>query len=210
MKIALIDLRKVYQLLYEKILSFYRNVDLAADFYWCTAVDERENLKNRPTLCLGSLEDDWSELIKVPQREFASLVDVQRFANILISIGQVIQQKNISGFTKPALQQEKLPSVDGIVLRISAKKLFDMYPYIEGAISLLAHDEINCDCDLYWTTLPDERETVDTDPELSTGSLKNDWRELENLLQHKEATCEDINRFANVLLFISEAVLRKS
>ena len=204
MKITLIELRNVYLQLYKAVLSFFNEIEIVSDYYWCTAADERENLDKKPTLCLGSLVDDWAELKKITQREFATLVDVQRFANILISIGEIVQQKSNVEKTY------KISKLENFALKISPEELVALYPYIEDAIFLIVQDKIDFPYDLYWTTLPNEREKTLADPKLSIGSLKNDWCQLQNILHNKEAIADDLNRFANVLISTSEIILRKS
>lgn len=200
MEITLAEINNMYLQLHVKLLSACEEIELCSDYYWCAAADERENLDKKPTLCVGSLEDDWAELIKILPRAFASLVDAQRFANILISIGEAMRQQN----------KLEATCVEGSVLRVSTQKLFDIFPYIIDAISLIAGDEINVGSDLYWTTLSNERENVLADPTLVFGSLKNDWSELEKLLHSQKAKVDDLDRFANVLIFISEAFFHKS
>ena len=64
------------------------------ELYWLIAPDEREDLTKEPKLCVGSLRDDLSKLKKLPSRQFATLVDIDRFANVLIALGEKMSSGN--------------------------------------------------------------------------------------------------------------------
>ena len=74
---------------------------------------------------------------------------------------------------------------------------------------MISDNAIDLPNDPYWTTLPSQREKILENPIVSIGYLSKDWHELQKLSQKKLATIDDINRFANILIAIGEAVLQK-
>lgn len=58
MKISFIDIKSIYLRLHVKILSHHEEIEIVSGDYWCAAADEREKVKKKTILCLGSLSDD--------------------------------------------------------------------------------------------------------------------------------------------------------
>lgn len=210
MKITILELTKIYTIIKETIFSSFDIIEISSDYYWHISSDERENMNKKPELCAGSLNDDWQELKLIPQRGLASLVDVDRFANILISISEAILQKNSLVNKNIDLNNAPLSAKTNSSIKISIQEVNLIYPYIEKAILLIAGNEIELLHDAYWTTLPQERERILDNPTIDVGALNKDWQELQKMHKTKLATVTDITRFANILITTGEAVLHKS
>ena len=90
MKITSHELKKLYEKIAEEI--HHRKLDTISfenDYYWAVSLDDRENLSKDPQLTVGSLRDDIEGLKDILSEDrVLSVVDINRFANILIVIGQ--------------------------------------------------------------------------------------------------------------------------
>lgn len=94
MKASLDELRCLLDLIIEELkIEGVQAVQLTGDSYWHVASDERENFAKIPDqFCVGSLIDDWNELQKAMNRKFATRVDMERLANIMIAMVEEISK----------------------------------------------------------------------------------------------------------------------
>lgn len=97
MKISIKELSTIYTYIEKWMLKFSDDeVELPNALYWSITSDKRENILKTPTLCIGSLVDDWQELQKLSQRDFATIADVDRLANVLIALGEAILRQDLT------------------------------------------------------------------------------------------------------------------
>jgi len=70
-------------------------------------------------------------------------------------------------------------------------------------------DIINLDHDFYWNIGSDERLDLTKDSSIMVGSLRDDFQSLQLLLERKHAASViDLERFGNLLIYMSESILK--
>jgi hypothetical protein len=93
MKISVDELKIIHELIIKHMeISGFEQFELDGDYYWYVSADERENFEKKPKLCVGSLQDDLNELKKIVGTQQVSIVDLDRFANVFIAIGEAISK----------------------------------------------------------------------------------------------------------------------
>ncbi len=91
MKISIDELKLISDHIIKELNRERKEIELHGDYYWCVVGRERESMEKVPDqLGVGSLLDDWIELQKIKSTKFVTVVDIERFANILISIAEAI------------------------------------------------------------------------------------------------------------------------
>jgi hypothetical protein len=92
MEIDLKDLQELFEILISKAINAgFEKIDIDSDFYQLITSGDRENFSKLPVICTGSLVDDMESLKKVLEGSNpATTVDIDRLANVLISISNYI------------------------------------------------------------------------------------------------------------------------
>lgn len=96
MKINLSDLQKLCERLIAKAIdSGFEEIDIESDNYWVITSSEREDFSVTPIISVGSIVDDMESLDKVLKGlNPPTTVDIDRFANVLLSISNYITNSN--------------------------------------------------------------------------------------------------------------------
>lgn len=64
------------------------------DEYWVVSHPDWIDFSNEPTLSVGSLEDDWKELVQMKDGRMPTPVDLDRLASVLRAISATIAPPN--------------------------------------------------------------------------------------------------------------------
>lgn len=96
MKVSLDELSVILDLIIKELkIEGHEEVELTGDYYWYVAGDDRKDfITDKPKLCVGSLVDDWTEITNAIDRKFATVVDMERLANIMIDMAAELTKPN--------------------------------------------------------------------------------------------------------------------
>lgn len=96
MEIDLKDLQKLFDILITKAIDAgFGKIDIDSDNYWVITSNEREDFSVTPVVSVGSLVDDVESLKKVlKDSNPPTTVDIDRLANVLLSISNHITNSN--------------------------------------------------------------------------------------------------------------------
>jgi len=84
-----------------------------------------------------------------------------------------------------------------------------MFAYLFKRAHACNIDHINLDHDFYWNIGSDERLDLTKDSSIMVGSLRDDFQSLQLLLERKHAASViDLERFGNLLIYMSESILK--
>ncbi len=99
MAIDIEELKEIISILLKQFIkSGIKEVELNSDYYWMISPNERENFtgENPPEPSVGSIIDDIEHLKKlIAGNSLPTLVDIDRFANVLIAISESISKSDI-------------------------------------------------------------------------------------------------------------------
>jgi hypothetical protein len=94
-------------------------------------------------------------------------------------------------------------------VEIKLKELEVMFAYLFKRAHACNIDHINLDHDFYWNIGSDERLDLTKDSSIMVGSLRDDFQSLQLLLERKHAASViDLERFGNLLIYMSESILK--
>jgi hypothetical protein len=75
-----------------------QEIQLDTDNYWIITSDNREDFStNSPEVSVGSLQDDWEQLVKILSGEHPPTpVDFDRIASIFVAVGESISKSDVA------------------------------------------------------------------------------------------------------------------
>lgn len=88
MNLRIQNLKLLIELMVNKIKKRQQNINLNLDYYWVILPYEAFKITKIPQPAIGSLVDDWQELLKVSTAENPfTVLDIDRLAHLLFAIG---------------------------------------------------------------------------------------------------------------------------
>ena len=86
MIITVKELDEVFKHIIDRLTySGIKKLEIDSDYYWVIFSEEREDFTKEQKPCIGSISDDWEELIKHIRNNELTTLDIDRFANVLIA-----------------------------------------------------------------------------------------------------------------------------
>lgn len=201
MKIKLDDLNTILTKLIEKIKNEgFFEIKIIDSWYWHICNDSMlENKDIESNLGIGSFKDDFEGLKRLIANDYASFVDFDRFAFIIISI-----ELKISGHIEQ-INKDSHP----IIAEIKLKELSKILIQLIKAAKILGFEEVELMQDSYKKICIQSLTDITKDPEICTGSLVNDFTILNKILHNKEkVSLYDFERFAYLLIAVKKQLMQ--